>query len=225
MSLSDSPSRRNKKQTKERLINAVIEIIRERGYEEVGVNAVAERAGVSKVLIYRYFGDLGGLYEAAAERLDPLQARAAQRLFEQLEGEESPDADGSEAVRSLARRTILDLHMALREDELTKNLLIWELSNQNSITEALSKARERTGLELTERFRRSLGGAGGREEFDVNALLALVTAGVFYLTLRSDAVSDFNGIDIRSDEGWERIADAVADLVARGETGARRGTE
>ncbi len=280
---------RDREQTKERLVEAVVDIIRERGFEEIGVNAVAERAGVSKVLIYRYFGDLDGLFQAVAERLDPLQSKAADRLFEQLgvpgegtapgegaggEGAEAPgpgdsaapgesvagtgaDArpgkyapgrnpgaaggggpgaagghpatgtggraastegpatgtDTRRAVRESIRRTILDLHMSLKNDDLTKHLLVWELSNRNSITEAMSVARERTGLELTERYRRWLSERGDPGDLDLNALFALITAGVFYLTLRSDAVSDFNGLDIGSDAGWERIASLVADLV------------
>lgn len=213
MSSSPGPNRRNKEQTKDRLIDAVIAIIRERGYEDVGVNAIAERAGVSKVLIYRYFGDLSGLYQAAAERLDPLQSRAANRLFEQFSSERATTEAGKPAIPSIIRRTIVDLHMALRDDELTKNLLIWELSNQNSITDALSKARERAGLELTDRYREILKEAGATGDVDLNALLALITAGVFYLTLRSDAVREFNGVDIGTDEGWERIASAVAALI------------
>ncbi len=213
MSNTGSSKQRDKDRTKERLIEAVISIIREQGYGEVGVNAVAERAGVSKVLIYRYFGDLDGLYRAAAEHLDPLQAEAAAQLMSRMESESFED--GSTSLHSMVRRTILDLHMALKDDELTKNLLIWELANSNSITEAFSRAREETGLRLTEQYRQWLEEHGSAPTGDLNALMALVTAGVFYLTLRSDTVSEYNGVDIGSEEGWKRIADAFADLVAR----------
>lgn len=203
---------RDKERTKERLIDAVVSIIRERGYEDVGVNAVAEQAGVSKVLIYRYFGDLEGLYRAAADRLDPLQSGAADRLFEQVEASfSSIEAMDTSMV---VRRTILDMHMALKHDELSKNLLIWELSHSNSITKAFSQAREETGLDLTEKYRHLLEAQSGTVPKDLNALLALITAGVFYLTLRSDAVDKFNGIDIGSEEGWNRIADAVAEIIS-----------
>lgn len=261
MAQTDGRKQRDREQTKERLVEAVVDIIRERGFEEIGVNAVAERAGVSKVLIYRYFGDLDGLFQAVAERLDPLQSKAADRLFERLgapgksaageradtpqpgqsaapgggaarQGESAAPGGGAarggpgaagghpatgtdsrRAVHESIRRTILDLHMSLKNDDLTKHLLVWELSNTNSITEAMSVARERTGLELTERYRRWLSERGDPGDLDLNALFALITAGVFYLTLRSDAVSDFNGLDIGSSEGWERIASLVADLV------------
>lgn len=51
-----SHHQKNKEQTKRRLIDAVGEIFRTSGYPGLGVNKVAKAAGVSKELIYRYFG-------------------------------------------------------------------------------------------------------------------------------------------------------------------------
>ena len=52
---------RNKEQTKDKLLEAVRAIIRKEGFQNIGVNKVAKEAGVDKVLIYRYFGNLEGL--------------------------------------------------------------------------------------------------------------------------------------------------------------------
>lgn len=114
-------------------------------------------------------------------------------------------------MREIVKRTILDLHRALDDDELSKALLSWELTNQNSLTRAFSLARERTGLRLTEALRGRLGQAF--DGVELNAILAILTAGVFYLTLRGDTVDEYNCIEISSNSGWERIAEAVADLV------------
>lgn len=202
-----APRQRDRERTKQAFIDAAIAIIRESGFTELGVNAVAERAGVSKVLLYRYFGGLSGLYRAVATEIDPLQSRAAARLLEELDTQDPP--------AEIIRRTIVELHDALKNDDLTKNLLIWELTNQNSVTEAMSVAREETGLQLTEEFRNRLSRAGVEDDIDLNALMALVTAGVFYLTLRSDSVDMFNGVNISSREGWERIAATLAGLIER----------
>ena len=53
---------RNRKATEQRLLSAIQELIEESGFEKLGINAVASKAGVSKMLIYRYFGSLDGLY-------------------------------------------------------------------------------------------------------------------------------------------------------------------
>lgn len=206
MSEPQAGRQRDRVRTEQKLVEAAIGIIRERGFAALGVNAVAERAGVSKVLIYRYFGDLDGLYRAVAEAVDPLQSRAAQRMLE--------DIDAAASVQDIIRRMVRDLHAALSDDELSKQLLIWELNHENAITRAFSASRERTGLELTERLRTTLAARHDLGNLDVNALLALVTAGVFYLTLRSDSVDRFNGVEISTAEGWDRLAGTVARLVA-----------
>ena len=205
MSETTEPVRRDREATKQRLIRAAIEIVREDGFEKLGVNAIAERSGVSKVLIYRYFEDLAGLLRAAADELDPLQAKAAERLMADVPSDAGPG--------DIMKDVVVRMHEALREDELTKQLLIWELSHENEVTSAMSAAREDVGLMLTERFASLLREKRVPEDFDVNALLAVVTAGVFYLTLRSDSVSEYNGVDIQSTAGWQRIGATLKTLV------------
>ncbi len=47
---------RSKETTRLRLISAVGTLLARQGFNALGINAVAEEAGVDKVLIYRYFG-------------------------------------------------------------------------------------------------------------------------------------------------------------------------
>ena len=53
--------RRNRAATYRIILNAVDVILRDEGLEGLGINRVSTLAGVSKVLIYRYFGGLEGL--------------------------------------------------------------------------------------------------------------------------------------------------------------------
>jgi AcrR family transcriptional regulator len=187
------------------LIEAAIEIIREEGFERLGVNAIAERSRLSKILIYRYFEDLPGLLRAVADELDPLQGRAAAQLLADIPGDAGPG--------DVIKEVIVRLHEALRRDELTKQLLIWELTHENEVTRVMSTAREEVGLMLTEQFSSLLRQKRLPEGLDVNAMLAVVTAGVFYLTLRSDSVREYNGINIQSTEGWERIGETLKTMI------------
>ena len=47
--------------TQQKILQAVDNIIANDGFERLGVNAIAQKAGVSKMLIYRYFGGLDDL--------------------------------------------------------------------------------------------------------------------------------------------------------------------
>src|SRR5215469_14970122 len=59
-------SRRDPEETKQRIIDALARVILRDGLSAVGINALAREAGCDKVLIYRYFDDLDGLYAAFA---------------------------------------------------------------------------------------------------------------------------------------------------------------
>lgn len=65
---STPPVRRDRARTERRLLEAASALLVEEGFHAVRVNAVAQRAGVDKVLLYRYFGDVEGLLAGLAER-------------------------------------------------------------------------------------------------------------------------------------------------------------
>lgn len=198
--------RRDRAKTRERLIQAMIDILRDQGFERLGVNAVAERAGVSKVLIYRYFGDYDGLLQVVAERITPLDHGLAKRILLEA-GENAPPAE-------VARNIVHGLHRAVADNELLQQVLIWELSTENELTAAMARQREETGRAQTEAFRTFLSSKQIGGDVDIDAVITLITAGVFYLTLRSRTVDQFNGIDLHSDEGWDRIARALLPLFS-----------
>ena len=63
-------ARRDSGETKTRILDALARVIVRDGLAATGINALAREAGADKVLIYRYFGDLDGVYRAYAERSD-----------------------------------------------------------------------------------------------------------------------------------------------------------
>ena len=56
--------------TENKLIVAIGQMIEENGFEKIGINAVAAKSGVSKILIYRYFGSIDGLITAFIRKND-----------------------------------------------------------------------------------------------------------------------------------------------------------
>ena len=93
---------RDRDVTEQRMLKAVGEMIRRDGFEKLGVNAVAAHCGVSKILIYRYFGSLDGLLAAYIRQHDfwinfPLDIPA--RAFARISEKDVPHDD-----RAFARR-------------------------------------------------------------------------------------------------------------------------
>ncbi|MEM6673683.1 MAG: TetR/AcrR family transcriptional regulator [Planctomycetota bacterium] len=84
-------------ETRERIYDAAIELMQEQGYEGATLRGIAERAGVSHALLYRYFPSKRAVVLALYERLSaqlvervrlrrgPWRARALQGLHASLE--------------------------------------------------------------------------------------------------------------------------------------------
>jgi AcrR family transcriptional regulator len=51
-------------ENREKILNCALELFHDRGYDAVGVQEIAERAGVTKPTLYYYFGNKKGLLEA-----------------------------------------------------------------------------------------------------------------------------------------------------------------
>ncbi|MEH6945286.1 TetR/AcrR family transcriptional regulator [Bacillus sp. JJ722] len=66
------------KSTPERIIKAFIELFRDYGYKGTTTRAIAEKAGVNEVTIFRHFGNKKGIMEAA------LQSISYQPLLEKI---------------------------------------------------------------------------------------------------------------------------------------------
>ncbi len=53
---------------REQLLDVTTEVVVERGFPGVSIEAVAQRAGITRAVIYQHFGDLQALLEAVVER-------------------------------------------------------------------------------------------------------------------------------------------------------------
>lgn len=132
---------KNRQATEMTLITAVNDIIEESGFEGLGINAVAAKAKVSKMLIYRYFNSLDGLIAAYIQQND----------YWTNFDEELPDqAHLAAFIKQIFKRQI----MRLRENYTLKRLYRWELTTDNKFVKEL---QQQTGRE------RNLAGRGSQQ--------------------------------------------------------------
>lgn len=54
--------------TRDKILQATIKLIREKGYKAATTRAIAKKAGVNEVTIFRHFGNKKGIIEAITER-------------------------------------------------------------------------------------------------------------------------------------------------------------
>ena len=187
---------RDREQSEEKLINAVGELIEETGFENLGINQVAKKAGFSKNLIYRYFGSLNGLIFAYMKKYD----------FWMNAVEEQPDVSDVKAyLKTFYRKHIAEF----RENTALKKLRRWELSTDKDFVAEIRSQREENGVLFLDR----ISSFAKTDKKQVQAISALLDAGIAYLAMLEDNCRMYNGIDIQSDEGWQQIIDEIDTLI------------
>jgi AcrR family transcriptional regulator len=194
---------RNRPQTEARLRKALEDLLVEGGFGALTPSAVSRRAGVDKMLIYRYFGDLAGLVRSIAFAPDFFPT------FEDLCGGDSA-ADLLALPVSARAALILDRNArALLERPVVLELMVWELVERNELTAIMEGAREDLALRLlTELF------PDVADKSRLGAMSAVLSAGVAYLALRRRKIRWYSGVDLRSDDGWKAIASAIQAMAA-----------
>jgi AcrR family transcriptional regulator len=185
--------------TKKLIADAALQLLSDQGFPALGINAIANAAGVDKQLIYYHFGGLEGLIRHLGGELplwlgSALQARA------------------NEPYAQAASRLMLEYSQALRNNTLVLRLLAWELIAPSAILAELEQARSVAMMQWLAEFRSKA--APPPDGVDAPALNALLMAGLHYLALREKSVGQFMGVDIHTDAGFARIAKAV-ELVTR----------
>jgi len=193
----------NKRQeTSERLIKAVGDLVAEQGFASAGVNAIARQAGVDKVLIYRYFDGLDGLYTAFAQSAD-FWPSVSEILGDKEDYEQLKKRPFAEIMAEVFRRYI----RAIRSRPTTQEILAWETVERNSLTIELEKVRERMALDLMAHMQTI-----NAPEADWQAITNIFTGAIHYLIIRGRKIKSFSGMDIRDDEEWERMVSAIETL-------------
>jgi AcrR family transcriptional regulator len=187
---------RDREMTEARLIDAVGEIIAEDGFEALGVRRVAEVAGVNKTLIYRYFDSLDGLIVAYMKKHD---------FWLNMPTEKPDTSDIKAYMKGFYRRQIAEC----RANVALKRLRRWELSSDKDFVVEIRAQREKNGVEFLEMMSRF----AQMPVEQVQAITALVDAGIAYLAMFEDNCRMYNGIDIQSDRGWNRIAEGIDALI------------
>lgn len=188
-----------RQQTEKRIMQALEDLICETGMMGVGINAIAKRAGVSKELIYRYFDGLPGLMLQWMQTQDFWTGKSAMLL------------DSSSEEQSLQQiiLTMLGAQIeALSKNDALKEIRRWELIERNEVSAQLANRREKAARLFID----ELSAINDDVEADIPAMISIMLAGVLYLSLRSKTESHFLGVPIRTDEGWDRISGALAQL-------------
>jgi AcrR family transcriptional regulator len=194
---------KNRHGTEEAILEAVTRIVEERGFGALGVNSVAEKAGVAKMLIYRYFGSYQGLLEEWALR-HSYWADGVRDLERHFEG--APET--REFYAGLLKSLLESQVRTLRENTVKREVLRWFLAEKNEVAAKVMERIEERGVEVSRMFRSRVD-----TEEDVEAMVSVIISGLNYLALIADRADVFNSVPLDTEAGWTRIGAAVGRMV------------
>ncbi len=188
---------RSRLKTEQRILEAVGRLLLEQGYPAVGINAIARQAGCDKVLIYRYFGGFDELLLAFAEtttlwwEVDEIITESA--------------ADCAAIPLHEYLQILLDRYVAALEARpLALEIMAWEMSAQNNLTQALARTRSERGMELVKRIRAYY----RQPNIDIGGILGVFGAAINYLVIRTRRQSQ----QYKTEEWW-RLQQTIAKLM------------
>lgn len=196
MKVKSPAGERDREATEKRLLDTIGRMIAEDGFEKIGINAIAARSGVSKILIYRYFGSVEGLMAAYIRQHDfwlnfPLEM------------------PGREDLPAFLNRMFQGQIEQLRSNPTLKRLYRWELSCNNDMIVKLREQREKVGLNLVEKVSKLT----GQPQEEIAVMASLLTASITYLAMLEDFCPVYNGIPLNEDSGWEQMNKGIEILI------------
>lgn len=193
-------SKRNKYDKQDKILKALGSIVVSQGFDALGINALAKKSKVSKVLIYRYFGSLEGAVEAWIKKYDywlsPHRVDHILKMF----GDGNVNADL--LMRELIRESIYELHANPDLQEIRR----WEIAFPSKLARYLASRRAEAGRDIAKLL-------AANTRYDSVATYAIIKSGLIYLLLRAEVSEDFWGIHLSSDEGWSRLLKATNHLL------------
>lgn len=201
--MNETPPRmRDRAATEQSLAEAAREVLSEVGFQGLGINAVARRAGCDKQLIYRYFGGLDGLVEAVGEGIAETWKRSLVP---------PPAGDLPATYRDFAERMMLGFLDTLRADPLMQKIMVWEIAEPSDLVRRLTLARSRAMSRWVAESRGALVPPPG---VDVQAANAMVLAAIQHLVLAGAAAGQFSGLPLATEADWQRVRAAIVAMVA-----------
>ncbi|MFB9843932.1 TetR/AcrR family transcriptional regulator [Mucilaginibacter ginsenosidivorans] len=185
-----------------RLIEAVGQILKDKGYTGLGVNKIAFQAGVSKELIYRYFDSLNNLLKAYISGKDYWQPLLTELSVAAIE--KPPD------MLQLFVTLLQDQFRFFYEEKEMQKFILWQISELNVLMRSISENRESEGaklLNLTDEHFRDSG-------INFRPIVALLLGGIYYVILHAENNrSTVAGVDANLEKDREELLIAIEQIL------------
>jgi len=189
--------RRSKADIEEAIHKAAVAQIKKKGFSLALVTDIVKKAKIEPIVFYNRYKNLDEFYSEFVKNYD-------RWLPDLINGAVRETGTEEEYTNILEK-----LMTSLLSDDIMTELLRWEISEGNHITERTSHLRELHAMELHNKYSYLY----NRDDLDITAISALIVAGIYYFVLHKNRAS-ITGIDINTPEGKSRVHNAIRSLAA-----------
>jgi AcrR family transcriptional regulator len=188
---------------RQRLLEALGDLLARQGFDGLSLDVVAKAAGLERVVVLRHFQDLDDMVTAFGQSAAfwPTVAELREDVAERFNAM-PPRAQLAHYFKATIR--------GLLARPRTLDILAWELMSRNRYTRLLEYPRVRAALEFFETVTGEV-----PETLDLTAVVAVLGGAAIFLTVRSRQSGVFGGLNLYDDTDRERV-DRVLDLLLTG---------
>jgi AcrR family transcriptional regulator len=184
--------RRTRNDIEASINEAATGLIEERGFHDITVTAIMQKAKIEPIVFYNRYNDLGEFTDDFVKKYDYWFSDVMKKI------------ENKNDLKTQYASILGSLFDSLQANKMMQQLLRWEVSNNNDTTQRTARLREFYTLPLVEKYKKAFEGS----PVDIDAVSALIIGGIYYLILHAD-LSEFAGIDIRKEDGKRKIHDAL----------------
>jgi AcrR family transcriptional regulator len=192
--------RRNAIAIKMELVDAVGAVLQKHGFHKLGINLVAQEAGVDKNVIYRNFEEFDKLLSAYIEKQDfwfmALKEHGSKKI---------------EDRRAFMKQMLVGQFKTVNGNKELQELLLWELGDQGKLMVDMALKREIMSKDVFAQYRPLLDDYGINFDF----IAAIMVAATYYLVLHKN-ISTFCETDLtlkKEQEAFIKTIEWLTDLV------------
>ncbi|MBE9033437.1 TetR family transcriptional regulator [filamentous cyanobacterium LEGE 11480] len=183
-----------KKSTKARLIDAALELFIDRGITDTTTKAIAERAEVNEVTLFRHFGNKNGLLIAILTDDDRLP-QLGQRVIDQMSADPSSANPTDSLSQALTQYSQASLDHLTHLQNLIHSIIGEAHQAPPENRQALSQGLKQTNQPIAEYFTTAIAQTQNHSNFPPETLTSLLHSlliGYFILQTTSDNPTPWN---------------------------------
>ncbi len=190
--MENKRKRRSSNDIEDSINRATVHLIEEAGFPNITVRGITRIAKIEAAVFYNRYNDLSSFIDDFVKKYDYWFSDVARECI------------NIEDNRKQYIAILNCLFSSLKGNKLMQELLKWEISTNNNITQRTAKLREFHTLPLVEKYKKKF----ENSPVEIDAVSALIIGGIYYLVLHAE-LSPFGNIDVNTESGDEKIRKAI----------------